>query len=237
MAGGEGVSKGTVYGVGVGPGDPELITLKALRLIQGARAVAYPVQKGESLARSIVAGYLRPDQDEIPIDTPMAGGDAAAPGYDAAAAVIAGYLEAGADVAVLCEGDPLFYGSFIYLLGRLAGSHRVEVVPGVSSLTACAAALPRPLVGRDQRLLVMPATTPDEDLRVGLAFADCVAVVKVGRHFRRLRMLIESLGLGDCAYYVERASQPVQRVLPLADVDAASATYFSIILVFKEIPS
>ncbi len=228
---------GTVYGVGVGPGDPELITLKALKRIQAARAVAYPVQKGDSVARAIVAGYLRPGQDEIPIDAPMTGGDAAAPGYDAAVVTIAGYLARGEDVAVLCEGDPLFYGSFIYLLLRLAGRHRVEVVPGVSSLTACAAALALPLVGRDQRLAVMPASGSDRDLRQGFAFADGIALVKVGRHFRRVRALIEALGLGDRAYYVERASQPVQRVLPLAAVDPATATYFAIILVFKETPS
>ncbi len=229
---------GTVYGVGVGPGDPELMTLKALKRIQAARAVAYPVQKGDSVARAIVAGYLRPEQDEIPIDAPMTGGDAAAPGYDAAVETIAGYLARGEDVAVLCEGDPLFYGSFIYLLARLAGRrHRVEVVPGVSSLTACAAALAMPLVARDQRLAVMPASGSDEDLRDGLTRADSIALVKVGRHFRRVRAVIEALGLGDRAYYVERASQPAQRVLPLAAVDPATATYFAIILVLKEAPS
>jgi precorrin-2/cobalt-factor-2 C20-methyltransferase len=96
--------------------------------------------------------------------------------------------------------------------------------------------LPRALVGRDQRLAVMPASTPDPELRAGLAFADCTALVKVGRHFGRLRALLDSLGLAEHACYIERASQPGQRVLPLALVDAASATYFSIVLVFKEIP-
>ncbi|MEI6557670.1 MAG: precorrin-2 C(20)-methyltransferase [Rhodospirillaceae bacterium] len=228
------MSTGTVYGLGVGPGDPELITLKALRRLQGARAVAYPVQRGESVARAIVAAHLRPDQDEIAIDAPMTGGESAQPGYDAAAVTIAGYLERGEDVAVLCEGDPLFYGSFIYLLSRLAGKHRIEVVPGVTSLTACAAALPLPLVGRDERLAVMPAILTDQRLREGFAFADSVAIVKVGRHFGRLAALIEELGLTGRAHYVERASQGGQRVLPLAGVDAATATYFAIILVFKE---
>jgi len=228
---------GTVYGIGVGPGDPELITLKALKRLQAARAVAYPVQKGDSVARAIVAGYLASGQTEIPIDAPMTGGDAAAPGYDAAVAAMAVHLDRGEDVAVLCEGDPLFYGSFIYLLLRLSGRYRVEVVPGVSSLTACAAALPLPLVGREQRLAVMPASGSDERLREGFAFADSVALVKIGRHFQRVRALIESLGLTDRAYYVERASQLTQRALPLAAVDPASATYFAIILVFKETPS
>ncbi len=228
------MSRGTVYGLGVGPGDPELITLKALRRLQAARAVAFPVQRGESVARAIVAAYLREDQDQIAIDAPMTGGDSAQPGYDAAAATIAGYLDRGEDVAVLCEGDPLFYGSFIYLLGRLAGKHQVEVVPGVTSLTACAAALPLPLVGRDERLAVMPAILPNDRLREGFVFGDAVAIVKVGRHFARLAALIQELGLTDRAHYVERASHAVQRVLPLAEVDPATATYFAIILVFKE---
>lgn len=229
------MTTGTVFGLGVGPGDPELITLKALKRLRAARAIAYPVQRGASVARAIVASYLEPGQDEIPIDAPMTGGDSAAPGYDAAAETISAYLERGEDVAVLCEGDPLFYGSFIYLLSRLAGrGHRIEVVPGVSSLTACAAALPLPLVGRDERLAVMPAVLPDERLREGLAFADSIALVKVGRHFARLKALIESLGLAANAHYVERASQAGQRVLPLAEVDPASATYFAIILVLKE---
>jgi len=227
--------EGTVFGLGVGPGDPELITVKALKRLQAARAVAYPVQRGDSVARSIVAEYLRPGQDEIPIDTPMTGGETAQPGYDAAAETIAGYLARGEDVAVLCEGDPLFYGSFIYLLSRLAaGRHRIEVVPGVSSLTACAAALPVALVGRDERLAVMPAVLRDEQLREGLAFADSIALVKVGRHFRRIRALVDSMGLAGRAWYVERASRANERVLPLAEVDPETATYFAIILIFKE---
>jgi precorrin-2/cobalt-factor-2 C20-methyltransferase len=223
-----------VFGLGVGPGDPELITVKALKRLQTVRAVAYPVQRGDSVARAIVAAHLRPDQDEIAIDAPMTGGDAAQPGYDAAAATIAGYLERGDDVAVLCEGDPLFYGSFMYLLTRLAGRHRVEVVPGVSSLTACAAAVPLPLVGRDQRLVVMPATLPDAALRPGLELAECVALVKVGRHLARVRALIAACGRLDAAHYIERASQPNQRVLPLAEVE--SATYFATILVVAPTP-
>ena len=228
------MSTGTVYGLGVGPGDPELITLKALRILKAARAVAYPVQRGDSVARAIVAAHLSPDQVEIAIDAPMTGGESAQPGYDAAALAIAAHLERGEDVAVLCEGDPLFYGSFIYLLTRLAGTHKLEVVPGVTSLTACAAALPLPLVGRDERLAVMPAILPDEKLREGFAFGDSVAIVKVGRHFKRLAALIEELGLTGRAWYVERASQAAERVLPLAQVDPATATYFAIVLVFRE---
>ncbi|MEI8394005.1 MAG: precorrin-2 C(20)-methyltransferase [Rhodospirillaceae bacterium] len=231
------MNAGTVYGLGVGPGDPELITLKALKYLKGAHAVAYPVQKGESVARAIVAAHLVSGQAEIPIDAPMTGGESASPGYDAAAAEILVRVERGEDVAVLCEGDPLFYGSFMYLLTRLSGRCKIEVVPGVSSPVACAAALRRPLVGRDERLSVMPAGLPDEELRAGFAVADTVALVKVGRHVRRLSKLIEGLGLIGQSWYVERASTVGQRVIPLLDLDPTTATYFAIILVFKETSS
>ncbi|CAK0748619.1 Precorrin-2 C(20)-methyltransferase [uncultured Gammaproteobacteria bacterium] len=228
------MTTGTVYGLGIGPGDPELITLKALRLLKASSAIAYPVQKGESLARAIIAPHLRNDPVEIPIDAPMTGGDAAQPGYDRAALTIAGLLDQGHNVSVLCEGDPLFYGSFIYLLSRLAGRYPVTVVPGVTSITACAAALPAPLVGRDESLVVLPCPLSDQALRAGIAAGQSIALVKVGRHFTRVRRLLDEMGLTGRAHYVERASLPSERVLPLAEVDPETATYFSIILVFKE---
>jgi precorrin-2/cobalt-factor-2 C20-methyltransferase len=167
----------------------------------------------------------------------MTGGESAQPGYDAAAAEIGARLDRGQDVAVLCEGDPLFYGSFTYLLSRLAGRYPVAVVPGVTSLTACAAAVPVPLVGREERLLVMPAGLGDETLAAGIAAADTIALVKVSRHGPRLRALLARLELLERAWYVERASQTAQRVVPLAGLDPASATYFAIILIVKEAAS
>jgi precorrin-2/cobalt-factor-2 C20-methyltransferase len=226
---------GVVYGLGVGPGDPELITMKALRLLRSVPVIAYPIQDdGTSLARAIVESHIVAGTIEVPIHTPMGERGAAEPGYEQAAVEMMRHLEAGRDVGVLCEGDPLFYGSFMYLLGRLAERHRVEVVPGVCSLTACPAVLGLPLAGRNDVLTVLPGPLPDDRLRRGLAGADTTAILKVGRHLPRIRALLDELGLTGRAHYVERATQAGQKVLPLAAVDTARATYFSMILVYRE---
>ena len=137
---------GTLYGLGIGPGDPELITLKALRLLRAAPVVAYPApEAGDSLARAIVAPHLTGGQAELAIRMPLVPGKfPATEVYEAAEVELGTHLEAGRDVAALCEGDPFFYGSFMYLFSRLAARFPVQVVPGVSSLTACAAALGAP---------------------------------------------------------------------------------------------
>ena len=150
---------GTLYGLGIGPGDPELITLKALRLLQSVPVIAYPApETGESLARRIVAPHIPEGRTEIAIRMPLVVERFPAQEvYDAAAAELRAHLRAGRDAAVLCEGDPFFYGSFMYLFGRMAEEFPVEVVPGVSSLTACAAVLGAPLAARNDVLTVVPA--------------------------------------------------------------------------------
>ena len=223
---------GRLYGLGVGPGDPELLTLKALRLLRAAPVVAYPApEHGESFARSIVASWLEPRQREIPIRIPMRPGLPCAPVYDAAAAALAAALDRGEDVALLCQGDPFFYGSFIELWTRLAPRYAVEVIPGVCSLGACAVAAATPLVARDETLAVIPATLGETELAHRLAGADAAAIVKLGRHFRKVVGVLDTLGLLDSARYVERASLPNQRVAPLASVDATSVPYFSMALI------
>jgi len=226
---------GHVYGLGVGPGDPELITLKALRLLRAAAVVAYPApEDGASFARAIVTRWLSPGQREIAIRVPMDAERFPAEAiYDGAAEAIAAALDRGDDVAVLCQGDPFFYGSFMYLFARLAAQHPVTVVPGVSSLTACAAAAGWPLVARAAALLVLPAPLPDDELLRRMAAAETVAFIKVGRHFARLRALLDRLGLAGEARYVERASLASERVLPLAAVDPAAVPYFSMILLHR----
>ena len=226
---------GTLYGLGVGPGDPELITLKALRLLKATPVLAYPApESGDSFARSIVAGHLPGGQTEIVLRMPMvAERFPAQEVYDRAALEIGGHLAAGRDVAALCEGDPFFYGSFMYLFGRLAGRFPIEVVPGVSSLTACAAALGAPLAARDDVLTVIPATLAPHVLAQHLRGAEAAAVIKVGRHLPKLRRVLALLGLLDRARYVERATLAEQRILPLAEVDTESAPYFSMVLVHR----
>jgi len=226
---------GRVYGLGVGPGDPELITLKALRLLRAAAVVAYPAPAdGASFARAIVARWLSPSQREIAIRVPMDAERFPIEAiYDGAADAIAAALDRGDDVAVLCQGDPFFYGSFMYLFARLAARYAVTVVPGVSSLTACAAAAAWPLVAREAALLVLPAPLPDDELLRRMSAAETVAFIKVGRHFARLRALLERLGLAGEARYVEHASLTSERVLPLDAVDPAAVPYFSMILLHR----
>lgn len=229
---------GRVCGLGVGPGDPELITLKALRLLRAAAVVVYPAPAdGPSFARAIVARWLSPSQREIVIRVPMNAERFPIEAiYDGAAEEIAAALDCGDDVAVLCQGDPFFYGSFMYLFARLAARHAVTVVPGVSSLTACAAAAAWPLVARETALLVLPAPLPDDELQRRMAAAETIAFIKVGRHFARLSALLRRLGLAGEARYIERASLASERVLPLEAVDPAGVPYFSMILVNRRVP-
>ena len=224
--------KGTLYGLGVGPGDPELITLKALRILERASVLAYPApEEGESLVRGIVAGHLDGHHQEICIRMPMVVARFPAQEvYDRATVELGRHLDAGRDVAVLCEGDPFFYGSFMYMFGRMAARHAVEVVPGVSSLMACAATLGAPLAARNDVLTVVPATLSSDMLERRIRDVDAVAVVKVGRHLPKVRAVIETMGLTANARYVEHATMASERILPLADVADGTAPYFSMIL-------
>lgn len=226
---------GTLYGLGLGPGDPELLTLKAHRILTAVPVVAYPAPEGgESFARRIAAPYLKPEQEEIPIVVPMrVERHPAQDVYDGAAAAIAEHLDAGRDVAVLCEGDPFFYGSFMYVFGRLAERYRSEIVPGISSIMAGAAALKRPLAARNDVLTIVPGPLPDAGIRDRLAASDAAVIIKIGRHFKRIRALLEKLNLARNAGYLERISLSEEKVLPLRDVGAESAPYFSMILVYR----
>jgi len=226
------MATGVLYGLGLGPGDPELVTLKALRLLRAAPVVAYPApEAGDSFARRIVAEWLDRGQREIVIRFPMRPGPPPAEIYDRAAAELGAVMDGGDDIAYLCQGDPLFYGSFAGILTRLAARYTVTVVPGVSSLTACAAAALEPLVQREATLAVIPATLPEDELATRLAEAEFAAIIKLGRHFEKLRRVLSRLGLLEGALYVERASLPSQLVAPLATIDPASVPYFATALV------
>jgi len=232
---------GRLLGLGVGPGDPELITVKALRLLRDAPVVAYLVAKGKKgNAYSIVEAHLRPEQTIVPLVYPVTteflppplSYDAIISGfYDEAAATVATHLDQGRDVAVICEGDPFFYGSFMYLHDRLAARYPTEVVPGVCSIVACSSALGAPLTYRNQSLAVLSGVLPEEELSKRLAAADAAAVMKLGRNFEKVRRVVTDLGLAGRARYIERATMENQRSLPLAEVDASSVPYFSMILI------
>ncbi|HEV8014543.1 MAG TPA: precorrin-2 C(20)-methyltransferase [Stellaceae bacterium] len=226
---------GQLYGLGLGPGDPELITLKAWRILRRAPVIAYPAPTdGPSFARSIVAQWLSPAQLEIAIRVPMEiARFPAQEVYDRAAGEIAVQLDAGRDVALLCQGDPLFYGSFMYLFGRLGERFPCEIVPGVSSLGACAAAAGFPLAARNDTLAVLPAGLEDAELTRRLDACEAAAIIKLGRHFSRIRALLMRLGLAAHARYVERASLASERVLALDAVNPDDAPYFSMILLHR----
>jgi precorrin-2 C20-methyltransferase/precorrin-3B C17-methyltransferase len=236
-----GTKPGRLYGVGVGPGDPDLITVKALRAVQGADVVAYlAARHGRSNARAIVAGELTRGQRELALIYPLTtettdhpdGYDGAiAEFYDAAAAEVAAELDAGRSVAVLCEGDPFFYGSYMYLHDRLAGRYETEVIPGVCSVMAGAARLGQPLVRRDTELAILPGTLPEAELTRRLAQGQAVAIMKLGRNFAKVRRAIERAGAGSRALYIERATMSAERAIPLAEVDPAQVPYFSLVLV------
>jgi precorrin-2/cobalt-factor-2 C20-methyltransferase len=231
---------GRLSGIGVGPGDPELITLKAHRLLQEADTVAWFAASGRaSNARSVVSVHLRPEQRELalvyPVTTEMPAGaeyeDLLTAFYDQAAAQIAAVLDAGDDVAVLCEGDPLFYGSYMYLHNRLADRYRSEVIPGVTSILAGAAVIGAPLVCRNEMLSVLSGVMPEYELYRRLADADAAVVMKLGRNLGKVRACVDKAGLLDRAWYVERVTMPAQRILPLAEVDPVGAPYFSMVVI------
>jgi precorrin-2/cobalt-factor-2 C20-methyltransferase len=226
------MKSGVLYGIGVGPGDPELVTMKALRVLRSVAVVAYPAPaSGDSVARGIVAQWLDRGQPEIAIRFPMQPGPPPQEIYDNAAAQIEAVLQAGDDVAYLCEGDPLLYGSFAGLLAALDHRVPVAIVPGVSSVTACAAAAGATLAIRDEILSIVPATLPEEDLAAALAGIETAIVIKLGRHFPKLRRVLQRLGLLEAAIYVEHASWPSERVAVLAAVDPATVPYFATALV------
>jgi precorrin-2 C20-methyltransferase/precorrin-3B C17-methyltransferase len=229
---------GRLYGVGVGPGDPELITLRAARLIGDADVIAYhSARHGRSIARRIAASHLRGDQIEEALVYPVTTETSTHPGgyrgaidefYEDCAKRLAAHLDAGRDVVVLSEGDPFFYGSFIHLHRRLADRYPTEVVPGVTSLSAGCAVLGRPLVEGNEVLTVLPGTLPPDTLARRLENTDTAVVLKMGRTFPGVRDAFTDAGRLADTWYVERATTTGQRIAPLADVDPASVPYFSL---------
>jgi precorrin-2/cobalt-factor-2 C20-methyltransferase len=234
-------ASGRLYGVGVGPGDPVLLTLKALRAIERADVVAHFAKAGNaSHARRIVAAHLRADVLELaleyPVTTELERGD---PEYAAqidaffriSAERVAEQLDLGRTVAVLSEGDPFFYGSYMHLHERLAHRYPTEVIPGVTSLSGCWSSAGLPIAQGEDVLAVLPATLPEDELCRRLTDADAVAIIKVGRNLAKLRRALTEAKRLDDALYVERGTMADSVLLPLRDKQDDRAPYFAVVLV------
>lgn len=223
---------GCLYGVGVGTGNPELITLKALRILQSVPVVAYPASEtGNSFARSIVAEFLQGNQIEIPIVLPFKLEKSAQPFYDKASEQLAEHLNNGRDVAVLCEGDPFFYGSFMYIYDRLSAKFDTEIIPGISSVMASAAMIGIPLTYRNDVFIVLSGILSQEVLKEKLKVADAAVIIKLGKNFNKVKQVLQELGLIERAKYIENATWENQKILSINEVEAETVPYFSLIVV------
>ncbi|MFE5615407.1 precorrin-2 C(20)-methyltransferase [Streptomyces sp. NPDC056470] len=229
---------GKLYGVGLGPGDPNLMTLAAVKAIASADVIAYhSARHGRSIARSIAAEHIREDHVEERLMYPLTVETTDHPGgyrgalddfYEEAAARLAAHLDAGRTVAVLAEGDPLFYGSYQHMHKRLADRYDTTVIPGVTSVSAAAARLGEPLCEAEEVLTIIPGTLPEDELTARLAGTDSAVVMKLGRTFPTVRRALERAGRLEDARYVERAFMAGERTEVLSEVDAETVPYFSV---------
>lgn len=223
---------------GLGPGDPDLLSLRAARAIGAARQVAYFRKAGRpGQARRIAQDLLHPEAVELameyPVTTelPVEGGDyndALAAFYDRWATRLAALP---GKVVVLCEGDPFFYGSFMHLYVRLRGRVELEVIPGITGMSGCWTVAGEPITWGDDVLTVLPATLPEDELAARMRAADALVVMKTGRHLPKVRRALAAVGRLDAAWLVERGTMPGQRVLRLAEADPADCPYFAMVLV------
>jgi precorrin-2/cobalt-factor-2 C20-methyltransferase len=234
-------ARGRLLGIGVGPGDPELMTVKAVRMLQASPIVAYFAKAGRrGHARSIADRWIESGREEMPLAYPVTTEipfedpryiAALHAFYDTAAFAIAARLDDGLDVALLCEGDPLFYGSFMHVFVRLRERFDVSVCPGVSGMSGCWAAASQPMTWGDDVLTVLPGTLPETQLAQRLAATDAAVVMKLGRNLAKVRAAIASAGLSERAVYVERGTMAQQVVLPLSAKSDDEAPYFALILI------
>ena len=232
---------GRLIGVGTGPGDPELLTVKAVRALGAADVVAFFAKAGRNgNGRAVVEGLLKPGLVELPLYYPVTteiGKDEAAykrlitDFYNASAEAIAAHLEAGRTVAVLSEGDPLFYGSYMHLHVRLAGRYPVEVIPGITAMSGCWSLAGLPLVQGDDVLSVLPGTMGEGELQRRLADTEAAVIMKVGRNLPKIRRALAAAGRLDAAVYVERGTMKNAAMVPLGDKPDDEAPYFSLVLV------
>lgn len=232
---------GTLYGIGVGPGDVRYMTLRAAGLVRAVDVVAYFAKRGlQGNARGIVAPLIAEGRAELRLEYPVTEELPVADGryqtqiaefYAASASAIAAHLEAGRSVGLLAEGDPFFYGSFMHMWRRLEAGHRVEVVPGVTGMSGCWTRANAPITWGDDILSVLPGTLPEDQLARRLAESDAAVIMKVGRNLPKVRRAIAAAGLTERAIYVERGTMAGERVMPLAEAGEGRGPYFAMVLI------
>jgi precorrin-2/cobalt-factor-2 C20-methyltransferase len=232
---------GTLIGVGVGPGDPELLTLKAIRVLKEVEVIAHFAKAGNaSNARATIVGHIRPDiteltfrypvTTEIPRNTPDYC-DRMRTFYDDSAAAVAAHLDAGRGVAVICEGDPLFYGSYMHLHVRLAARYPTEVVAGVTGMSGCWSAVATPIAQGNDVFTVLPGTLSENELGRRLEDANCAVIMKLGRNLPKVRRALRRAGRLDRAIYVERGTTANAASMRLTAKMDDEAPYLSMVLV------
>ena len=237
---GDATNIGHLFGVGVGPGDPDLMTVKARAVLQASPVVAhFAARSRRGNAWTIIESFVTCSQIVLRLEYPLTT-ETVQPGvyensisdfYDRSAALIAGQLDCGRDVAVVCEGDPFFYGSYMYIHQRLADKYPTTVIPGVTSFSAATAAAGVPLVSMNETLTVLPGVLPPEQLKDVLSNVDAAVVMKVGRHLGEVRDAARAVGLAERSLYVERASCVDERILPVTETEGVDAPYFSLVLI------
>ena len=231
---------GILSGISVGTGDPELITLKGLRLLQTVPVVAFPAGVGDKLgmAEQIIAPWLTAAQHRLPLRFPYVQDEQVlSQAWQEAAENVWLYLAQGQDVAFACEGDVSFYSTFTYLAQTLQNRHPeavVQIVPGVCSPSAAAAALGLPLTVRSQRLAILPALYGVEELEAVLRWADVVVLMKVRSVYEQVWAVLKQHDLLEHSWIVERATLPNQAIYSLRDRPGLKLSYFSILLVQVE---
>jgi precorrin-2/cobalt-factor-2 C20-methyltransferase len=235
------MTTGRLIGVGVGPGDPGLLTLNAISALNEADVIAHFAKaRNASNARTIASKHFKPDVDELsllyPVTTEIpqenaAYRDSLRAFYDNAAAQIAAQLNQDRTVAVIAEGDPLFYGSYMHLHVRLAPRYPTEVIAGVTGMSGCWSAIGEPIAQGNDVFTVLPGTLPEYELERRLADADAAVVMKIGRHLAKVRRALDRAGRLERAIYVERGTMTNAAIMPLVDKLDTYAPYFAIVLV------
>ncbi|HML29930.1 MAG TPA: precorrin-2 C(20)-methyltransferase [Hyphomicrobium sp.] len=231
---------GTLFGVGLGPGDPELMTLKAARVLSTAPVIAHFRKAGRAgHARTIAHAHIRADVVEVAFEYPVTTEidfhedgyvSAIRNFYEQSAASIMAHLRAGRDVALLCEGDPFFYGSFLHMYDRIKASHSVMVIPGITGMSGCWTAAQAPITYGDDVMTVLPGTLEEDALARHLKEADAAVIMKVGHNIEKIKQALRAAERFDDAIYVERGTMPGERVAKLSDLGECAVPYFSIIL-------